>query len=254
MAVHDWSSVGAGIFHDFHQTWISTIKNRLNGGLLPDGFYALAEQVAEGPRPDVIALEETDTGRPPGGDPGGAAVAIEQQLPRVQYTEEYEADIYANAADHVVIRHASGDRVVAFVEIVSVGNKQSQHELEQLFSKLDQALSRGCHLLVIDLHPPNRLTPNGLHAAFWEHRAGTGHRVTTEKPLGLSAYRAHRPGENVVHPRAWFQPVAVGEELPDMPLFLTASHYINVPLESTYLEAWQGVPGRWKRVIESASE
>lgn len=30
-------------------------------------------------------------------------------------------------------------------------------------------------------------------------------------------------------------------------------HYINVPLEATYLGAYEGVPQRWKRVIEGAA-
>jgi hypothetical protein len=36
-----------------------------------------------------------------------------------------------------------------------------------------------------------------------------------------------------------------------MPLFLASDRYINVPLESTYHGAWQGVPERWRWVIES---
>jgi hypothetical protein len=42
----------------------------------------------------------------------------------------------------------------------------------------------------------------------------------------------------------------VESTLPDMPLFLTTEHYINVPLERTYAAAWEGVPDRWRRVIE----
>ena len=57
MPIHDWTKVGAGIFHDFHQTWIIEIKRALNAGLLPAGYYALAEQIAGGLGPDVLALE-----------------------------------------------------------------------------------------------------------------------------------------------------------------------------------------------------
>jgi hypothetical protein len=46
------------------------------------------------------------------------------------------------------------------------------------------------------------------------------------------------------------EPTAVGSVLIDMPLFLSADRYVNVPLEQTYLAAYQGVPGRWKPVIE----
>jgi hypothetical protein len=47
------------------------------------------------------------------------------------------------------------------------------------------------------------------------------------------------------------EPIAVGATLPNMPLLLEAGWYISVPLEETYLQAWRGVPERWRRVIEA---
>jgi hypothetical protein len=46
MPVHDWTQVEAGIFHAFHVAWIGEIQKRLNAGMLPKGYYALAEQHA----------------------------------------------------------------------------------------------------------------------------------------------------------------------------------------------------------------
>jgi hypothetical protein len=46
MPVDDWRRVTAGTFHDFHVAWIAELRGVLNGGLLPRGYYALAEQVA----------------------------------------------------------------------------------------------------------------------------------------------------------------------------------------------------------------
>ena len=46
MAVHDWTRVAAGIYHAFHTLWITHLMEALNGGRLPQGFYALIEQVA----------------------------------------------------------------------------------------------------------------------------------------------------------------------------------------------------------------
>jgi hypothetical protein len=48
----------------------------------------------------------------------------------------------------------------------------------------------------------------------------------------------------------YVEPTSVGSELIPMPLFFDPEHYINVPLEATYLGAYEGVPRRWKRVIE----
>lgn len=44
MRVHDWSRVDVGTFHHFHHSWIEEIQRALNGGLLPEWLYALAEQ------------------------------------------------------------------------------------------------------------------------------------------------------------------------------------------------------------------
>ena len=41
MPVHNWKRVKAGIFHDFHHEWISTIRRSLNDGLLPPFFSAI---------------------------------------------------------------------------------------------------------------------------------------------------------------------------------------------------------------------
>ena len=49
------------------------------------------------------------------------------------------------------------------------------------------------------------------------------------------------------------EPLQLGVPLIDMPLFLTREHYINVPLEATYMAAYRGVPARWRRVIEATS-
>src|SRR5262245_24661525 len=46
MPVHDWTRVDDGTFHAFHTLWISDNMKALNAGLLPEGCYALAEQVA----------------------------------------------------------------------------------------------------------------------------------------------------------------------------------------------------------------
>ncbi len=40
MPVHDWTRVAAGIFHDFHHSWIEQIKVALNEGILPPDYYA----------------------------------------------------------------------------------------------------------------------------------------------------------------------------------------------------------------------
>jgi hypothetical protein len=56
MPVHEWTRVTAGTFHDFHNAWITELRNVLNGGLLPEGYYALGEQRSGDVSPDVVTL------------------------------------------------------------------------------------------------------------------------------------------------------------------------------------------------------
>lgn len=46
---------------------------------------------------------------------------------------------------------------------------------------------------------------------------------------------------------------AVGQPLPEMPLFLTRENYVRVPLEATYTEAWDDVPTQYQEVLLASS-
>ena len=50
--------------------------------------------------------------------------------------------------------------------------------------------------------------------------------------------------------RAYIQPTAVGEPLPEMPLFLEPESYISLPLEATYAAAFDVQPRRWRDVLQ----
>jgi hypothetical protein len=50
--------------------------------------------------------------------------------------------------------------------------------------------------------------------------------------------------------RAFIEPVAVGDTLIDMPLFLEPGRHVAVPLEETYRLAFESVPRRWRTILE----
>jgi hypothetical protein len=248
MPVHDWTRVPAGIFHHFHQQWITAISNALNAGRLPPGYYALEEQIAGDLGPDVLTLEIEAPG---GGDAGniledqnqgGGTVSVVE--PKARFKAETEMDWYVLKQNTLVVHHSSGDEVVALIEIVSQGNKASRHALRSFVDKAASALYRGYHLLIVDLHPPGPRDPNGIHGAIWEEIADASFRLPADKPLTLVSYSAS------AKKRAYIEPVAVGDLLPDRPLFLRPGVHIAVPLEETYQTAWQNVPQRWRQVLE----
>jgi hypothetical protein len=51
---------------------------------------------------------------------------------------------------------------------------------------------------------------------------------------------------------AYVEFVAVGDELPDMPIFLRPGEYVKVPLESTYRAGWDVFPGAVKGLLHSS--
>jgi hypothetical protein len=247
MPIHDWGRVSAGVFHDFHLVWIAEIRTILNSGVLPEGYYAMCEQIAGPVAPDVLTLESSGSNGPPSASPsGGGPIALATATPRVRFTAETEMEQYAARQRVVTIRHSSDDRVIALVEIVSQGNKSSRHGIRSFVEKAAEALYRGLHLLILDLHQPGPRDPQGIHGAIWSEIEDDRYQAPPAKPLTLVAYAAGQPK------RAFIEPVAVGDVLIDMPLFLEPEAYVNVPLEATYQAAYRGVPQRWKRVLEGA--
>jgi Protein of unknown function (DUF4058) len=158
-----------------------------------------------------------------------------------QHTSHFGPDVLKNV---VAVRHVSGDRLVAIVEIVSPGNKSSQAVFRKFVDKAVELLSQDIHLLILDLIAPTRRDPNGIHGAIWEALTDEEYKAPSGKPLTLAAYEAE------MGVRAFVESVAVGDALPEMPLFLKAGGHVPVALESTYESAWEAVPRRWRSVIE----
>src|SRR5437879_1179822 len=146
MPVHDWTRVDAGLFHAFHHRWIDALCDALNTGGLPADYYALPEQSIRGPIPDVLALKVApDADGPSRG--GGLAVATVP--PKTKLVRRSEANLYAEKADRITVRHRHGD-VVAIIEIVSPGNKGSRSEFKAFVEKSASLIRQKVHLLVID--------------------------------------------------------------------------------------------------------
>jgi len=243
MPIHDWAKVDAGIFHHFHQGWTMEICNALNAGLLPTGYFALAEQVVAGPIPDVITLKRGPRPQPAGGGQGGRGVA--EAPPKARFVMSAEVDVYAGKANRVVIRHTLG-QVVAVVEVLSPGNKRSVTALRSFVGKSVALLRQGINLLIVDLFPPSVRDPQGIRKAIWDEIQEEAFALPEEKPLTVVAYAA-RP-----HCTAYVEPVGVGDRLPELPIFLEPDLYVPAPLEATYQATWDKCPEAVKEAVVGA--
>ena len=230
MQIHDWTRVTAGTFHDFHSSWITHIKEALNLNLLPPGFYAMAEQHAGQTVPDILTLtspewtshdrvESSDEDYVLGGhsddNPPQGAVALADAPPQVTVRSVVsESTVYREKRRTISIRQEPHNRVVAMIEIISPGSKDGSRAIHEFVAKSIEVMDSGIHLLVVNLFPTSACNPEGIHALLWE-------------------------------------PIAVGQEMRDMPIFLDPAWYVNVPLASTYESAWRGVPKPFQRMLEA---
>ena len=246
MPVHDWTRVSAGTFHDFHSAWIIHLKEALNGGLLPNGFYAMSEQHGNQIIADILTLHPSES--PPPVTPG-KGLTLADAPPRVSVKAITSPDKAARALRRTLtIRHASNHRVIALVEILSPANKDRLSSIADFVAKVQSALYLGVHVLLVDLFPPGRPALQGMHAAVRDAFGDEQMPPPAQKPLTLAAYLAAQL------PEAFVEFLAVGDTLPDMPLFLDTHSYINVPLEATYLMAFRGMPAYWRGIIEGSAE
>jgi hypothetical protein len=246
MPVHDWTRVPAGIFHHFHHDWITEISRALNSGILPDNYYAMAAQQAAGSGPDILTLQALEPGlNSPavGGD--GSSETVTLIRPQARFTSQSDVEFYRRKKSSIAIRHVSDDRLVAVVEIVSPGNKAARNAFRAFLDKVCELLENKIHLLIIDLFPPTRRDPQGIHAAIWQEVVDEAvFTPPPDKPLTLVAY------ESDLVVKAFVEPVAVGDCLPPMPLILEPDAAVKVPVEETYQLAYTAVPRRWRQVLE----
>ena len=257
MAIHDWSAVDTGVFHDFHLVWLAELRNLLNEELLPRPYYALAEPVIGEVEPDLITLQASSSppqhseadgssaGRILREDQGETAVAL---APGRVLVHEISPDPYARRSRQIVIRDAwQGDRVVAAIEIVSRGNKTSHARADQLVRKTVAFLEKKIHILLIDIQQPTAIVPLGFHARICEDLGQEAPSSPDDRKLSVVSYQVLETGTL----RAHFVPMKVGEALPEMPVFLGPHEFVRLPLERTYAEAFRNVPWKFRELLES---
>jgi hypothetical protein len=209
MPIHDWSRVEDASFHDFHQSWLFCIKNSLNRGGLPDGYFAHMERRMGPFQSDELTLATPPTGPKPlnghsarGGPPGGVAVATKPP----QVTTRLTATPTRRTT--VVVRQVVSSRLVALIELASPANKDRPENVAAYAGKAKAALDAGVHMVHLDILPPTKFTPVGLGGAIWAAVDGFDYPFSTARPLAADAFHAR----GVID--LYANPLAVGDELP----------------------------------------
>lgn len=241
MPIHDWSTIPSGLFHHFHQTWSVRLADALNEGHLPQGISAMVEQRAGRKIPDVLAIEMGVDEFPAVDEIGQGGMAVAEK-PTATITERFEREIYGEIGNSIVLRHHLG-RIVAVIEILSPGNKESRSAINELVQKTCDLMRAEVHVMIVDLFPPSQRDPQGIHKLIWDDFQQKDFEFPSGKDRMVMSYEG---GPEVA---AYLEPLAVGDPLPEMPLMLPRELHIKVPLESTYMRSWELLPQPIKNAV-----
>jgi hypothetical protein len=218
----------------FHHAWATVIAQHLNGGILPDDFYAEPE-ISVGPELeiDVATLELTSSGGR-GIDsatavwaPPRPSMAVKVDFARL---DTYEVRVYQDLG---------GAELRAAIELVSPATKDRAGSRRTFAAKCAGYLKHGIGVVVVDIVTAR--TAN-LHAELFDTLGVKGRRAAWRSPTGLYAV-AYRAVTVRKAPRveAWPEPLALGEPLPTLPLWLSLDLSVPVTLEETYLATCQSL-------------
>ena len=128
---------------------------------------------------------------------------------------------------------------------MSKGNKSGRKAFDDFVRKAAELLAHQVQILISIFNLRRGAIPRASTAPSGMKSPGMPYYRPVDKPLTLAAYES---GSIV---RAHVQPVAVGDPLIPMPLFLEPGRYVEVPLEEIYQAEFASVPRRWRAVLET---
>jgi hypothetical protein len=217
---------------ELHGGWPMVIVQQLFP-ILPEGYVA-APGVHLGAAFEIdVSTYQRDEPEPrerPGEGDGGVAVAtwappkptltLETELPD---QDEYEVRVYD-------VRH--GRRLVAAIEIVSPANKDRPESRRAFVAKVATLLQRDVSVSVVDLVTIRQFN---LYADLLE-LIGRSDPILGAEPPELYAVTAR--GRKRVRKRpmldTWFYPMALGQPLPTLPIWLDVDLGVFLDLETSY--------------------
>lgn len=200
--------------HSFHNSWATYLSSRLNA-LLPAGYFAEAN-VQYGVEIDVAALQE------PGA--AGAPAGWTPPPPRASLPLELSGEV----VEIGVFSRSGGPQLAGAVELVSPANKDRQTHRDAFVAKCVTYLQAGVGLVLVDVVTERTAD---LHRELLL-RLGLADPGAGPALCGSAFRRVERDGAGVLD--VWREPIAVGQPLPTLPLWLRGGLCLPVELEATY--------------------
>jgi hypothetical protein len=224
---HHWSEVHGG--------WPMEIVRQLLA-ILPPGFRAAPKVVLGSPFEVDVSAHDLDS-RDPDIDPtsGGGTATLTALAPTLtvetEQNEQSEYEIRVYDAER-------GRQLVAAIEIVSPSNKDRPDTRELFVGKVATLMQQGVSVSIVDLITVRQANLYAEVLALFgraDPRLGTPppplYAVTMRLRTRVQKKRRKRQFLD-----AWYYPMAVGQPLPVIPLWLTEELRVMLPLEVGYEE------------------
>ncbi len=213
-------------WENLHSAWANALRDQLNDELLPPRYVAEV-QISIGSQVEVaVATLEED-----GAASGNGNVAVwAPPRPHTAALQFTHPDLF----EVQVLSDEEGPRLVAAVELISPGNKDRKGKRHAFAVKCGSYLQQSISLVMVDVVT---LRGGNLQAELFDIlQIGTDKSGLSDADLYAGAYRtvSRRKSMKLEY---WTEPLAVGEALPTMPLWIQPDLCLPLNLEEAYRRA-----------------
>jgi hypothetical protein len=216
----------------FHGGWPMAIVQRL-APLLP-AEYTAEPRVHLGTYHEIdVCTFEDDEPKQPGSTSGGDAgvVATATWAPpqptltvEVDLGEEYDYEV-------LVYDQSRGRQLVAAVELVSPANKDRHESRRAFVTKCAALFQQGVCLSIVDLVTTRHFN---LYTELLAHVHRSDPAFGPKPPWLYAVTCRRRTNGRTPRLESWAYPLAVGQPLPTLPLWLSEELAVSVELEASY--------------------
>ncbi len=216
---HRWRS--------FHAAWAAAMARLLNQGVLPPGYYAVPLADRDGPvEIDVAALRDPEALLPASGAvatqtwaPPAPGLSVAVELPS---SDGVEVQVFADDGD---------PRLAAAIELLSPRNKDRPQARQAFAVKCVGYLQQGSSVVVVDTVTTRRADVNAVILSLLGVDASA---TAASSSLSAVSYRADGREEETQQLLLWPAPLALGQPLPTLPLWIAADFSVPLDLEASY--------------------
>jgi Protein of unknown function (DUF4058) len=216
----------------FHGFWPAALVQKL-ADQLPKGYVA-EPRVHLGSFYEIdVCTFESESFKPaptPGSNGGGAVAAYAPPAPSLAI----EAEIPEQYEYEVLIYDVERDRkLVAAIEIVSPANKDRPENRQMFVAKCAALLQKGVCVSIVDLVTTRHAN---LYTELLALIGCSDPSFTSDPPSIYAVTCRKRMVNRKTRLETWSHALAVGQRLPELPIWLTEREAVSLDLEACYEE------------------